>query len=201
MILIQANRTFGEAMKTSLFLSRSLPRLAIVTLIALACSTPAFCGEVHDVARDGDMQTVYRLVKYNTESVPSTKNKINTPLHQAVWTGKKDMVESELAKKPDINAGNQDNWTPLHFAVLFDEKDIVELLLANKADIHARTNTGQTPLHLAAHKGLTDVAELLIANKAEVNAKDKIGYTPLRWATILEHKDVAELLRKHGGHE
>jgi ankyrin repeat protein len=188
-------------MKTSLFLSRSLPRLAVVTLIALIWSTPAFCGEIHEAAFNGDLQTVYRLVKFYSESVPSIENKINTPLHQAVWTGKKDIVESELAKKPDINAGNQDNWTPLHFAVLFDEKDIVELLLANKADVNARTITDLTPLHLAAFKGFKDVAELLLANKAEVNAKDKIGYTPLRWATNWEHKDVAELLRKHGGHE
>jgi hypothetical protein len=42
----------------SRFLHPQITRLAIVTLIALACRTPAFCGEIHDAAKAGDLAKI-----------------------------------------------------------------------------------------------------------------------------------------------
>jgi hypothetical protein len=44
---------------------------AIVTLITLACITPAFCGEIHDAARAGDMAKVKALLKEYPKLVSS----------------------------------------------------------------------------------------------------------------------------------
>jgi ankyrin repeat protein len=62
-------------------------RLAIVMLIALACSTSAFCGEIHEAARAGDLAKVMALLKDDPELVSSEDNGGKTPLHWAVRNG------------------------------------------------------------------------------------------------------------------
>jgi hypothetical protein len=70
-------------MNINSFLSRPfhfpIPRLTIVTLIALACSAPAVCGEIHDVAEKGDLQKVRALLKDNPKLVSSKDNWGATP--------------------------------------------------------------------------------------------------------------------------
>jgi hypothetical protein len=60
-----AYRKFGAAMSPNNFrgclFHSQIPRLAIVTLIALAFSTPAFCCEIHDAIRTGDLVKVKAL--------------------------------------------------------------------------------------------------------------------------------------------
>jgi hypothetical protein len=60
-----------------------IPLIAIVTLIALACSTPAFCGEIHDAAKSGDLAKVKALLKEKPKLVFNKDNKGWTPLHVA----------------------------------------------------------------------------------------------------------------------
>jgi uncharacterized protein len=67
--------------------------LAIVTLIALACSTPAFCGEIHDAAKTGDLARVKALLKENPELVSSRDEDGKTPLHLAIANSHKDITE------------------------------------------------------------------------------------------------------------
>jgi hypothetical protein len=40
-----------------------VPLFAIMLLIALACSIPVFCGEIHDAAQQGDLAKVQALQK------------------------------------------------------------------------------------------------------------------------------------------
>jgi hypothetical protein len=56
----------------------------MVILIALACSTPAFCGEIHDAAKKGDLQKAQALLKDNPNLVSSRDSDGGlTPLHVA----------------------------------------------------------------------------------------------------------------------
>jgi hypothetical protein len=56
-------------------LCRSLiPHCAPVTLVTLAWSSLAFCGEIHDAAQNGDLEKVKVLVKDNPDSLPSHRN-------------------------------------------------------------------------------------------------------------------------------
>jgi ankyrin repeat protein len=71
-----------------------IPRLAIVTLIALACSTPAFCGEIHEAAKAGDLAKVKALLKDNPELVSSKDNLGFAPLHLAAQEGHKEVVDA-----------------------------------------------------------------------------------------------------------
>jgi ankyrin repeat protein len=147
------------------FLSRFchslIPRRAAVTLIALAWSSLAFGGEIHDAARIGDLAKVKVLLKDNPDLVFCKDNEGATPLHEAALHGSKDVTELLLASKAEVNAKDNLGGTPLHWAAFAGHKDVAELLLANKASVNAKSNKGVTPLHLAALNGYNDLAELL----------------------------------------
>ena len=157
-------------------------RCAAVTLLALAWSTVAFCGEIHDAAKAGDLDKVKELLKSSADLVSSKDGYGMTPLHWAA-----------SLRDPRLS-------TPRAY-VVSPTPEVAELLLANKAEINAQDDTGSTPLHVAAAFGRRDVAEVLLAHGALVNIRDKNGRTPLSVAVLLGHKNVAELLRQHGGLE
>jgi tetratricopeptide (TPR) repeat protein len=137
---------------------------------------------------EGAMEYVYELIAKDL-----------TPLELAVLGGRKDVVESLIAKGADINAKNKYGDTPLITAVFNNKTEMAELLIAKGADINAKNPIGLTPLHLAAGGGLKEVAELLIAKGADINAKDQLlGLTPLHLAADGGLKEVAELLIAKG---
>ena len=152
-------------------------RCAAVMLVALSWSSLAFCGEIHDAARDGNLEKVKALIKNNPDLVFSKDDKYNgqTPLHAAASHDHNDVVELLLANKAEVNATNNDGDTPLHAAAFKGHKDVAELLLANKADVNARDNYGWTALHTAVLNRHKDMAELLLASNADVNAQENVG--------------------------
>lgn len=187
-------------------------------LIALAWSSFAFCGEIHDAARDGDLGKIKALLKNNPDLVFRKDDMGMTPLLWAAANDHKEVVEFLLANKAEINAKEnnfigpaalaaalgQPNFksdakenrglTPLGAAAVFGHRDIAELLLANKADVNAKDNEGMTPLHWAVALYHKDVAAVLLSHGADVNARDSEGTAPLHWAAVAGHKDLVELL-------
>jgi hypothetical protein len=136
--------------------------IVLVALLALAWSSLAFCGEIHDAALEGDLAKVKALLNENPDLVLRKDDRYGmTPLHYAAAYGHKDVAELLLANKADVNAKDNQGWTPLHYAALKGYADVAELLLANKAEVNAEANSGWTPLHYAAANGHKDVAELL----------------------------------------
>lgn len=167
----------------------------LAVMMALAWTNRAFCGEIHDAARIGDLKKVRKLLKHNPDLVFSKDSDGETPLQLAAVNNRKDVVELLLANGAAVGAKDNKGWAPLHFAAEFGYREVVELLLSSKADVNAGTNDGITPLHLAARIGRKDIVGLLLANGAAVNAKDiTAGDTPLHWAAIYCNKDAAELL-------
>ena len=171
----------------------------ILAVGILAWSNLAFCGEIHDAAKAGDLAKVKALLKDNPDLVSSkTTDKSSylfggTPLDYAAMGGHKDMVELLLANKADPNPKDYAISTPLLQAAEFGHKDIVELLLAKKADVNAKSASGWTALHCAAYCGHRDVAVLLLTNGADVNSTNSDGLTPLDFA-VQSNTDVMELL-------
>jgi TonB family protein len=138
-----------------------MPPIAIITIFALAWITPSFCGEIHDAARDGDLQRVKSLLIMQLGAVSSKDDNGNTPLHCAAEKGHKDVAELLLSHKAEVNAQNNKGEIPLHLAAEQGNKEVVELLLANKSDVNAKTNKGMMPLDLAVSNNRKDVTELL----------------------------------------
>jgi ankyrin repeat protein len=176
-----------------------IPRLAIVTLIALACCTPAFCGEIHDAAKTGDLAKAEALLKENPNLVRSKGDAGWTPLHlAAMFDHPKELAQLLLTNKADVNAKANDGWTPLHMAASHGNKDVAELLLANMADINAKNKKGYTPLCLAAARGHKDVVELLLAHGAKARDDDKVTllYVAAMQGDLVK---VKELLKSNAG--
>jgi len=203
----QSLRNIGGTLKINFIFSRtchfSIPRRALMmsALITLAWSSLAFCGEVHDAARGGDLGKVKALLETSPDLIFSKDDNGLMPLHYAAQYGHKAMAELLLSNKADVNAKDNYGQTPLHYAAQYGHKAMAELLLNNKAEVNAKTKSRVTPLHMAAQQGYQKIAELLLANKAEVNAKTNFGWTPLYVAAQNGHKDVATLLSQHGGRE
>ena len=159
-------QTTGRTMNTHSFFSRlghsPITRRAAVMLVALAWSSLAFCGEIHDAAKAGDVEKVKALLKSNPDLVFSKDDKNGaTPLHLAVDNGRKDVAELLLANKADVNAKEDGGGTPLHGAAIEGSKDVAALLLANKAEVNAKNEDGKTPFHVAAFYGYDDMLALL----------------------------------------
>jgi cytohesin len=173
-----------------------IPRLAAGTLIALAWSSLAFCGEIHVAAMNSDLEKVKTLLKNNPDLVFSKGDIGETPLHDVVLPGRghMDVAKLLLDSKADVNAKDNRGQTPLAQVAHWGHEDMAELLLASKADVNAKDNDGNTPLHEAAKSGNKDVAVLLLANKADINARDNHGATPLHLAVFHRKTDVAKLL-------
>jgi ankyrin repeat protein len=96
--------------------------LLIITLIALAWSIPAFCGEINGAAKAGDLAKVKALLKDNSKLALSRDYFGASPLHLAARWGNTDIAKLLLANYAEVN-GN---------------KSLVELLLANGADVNVR---------------------------------------------------------------
>ena len=93
----------------SRFCRPSVLRFAVVTLVALlalAWGSPAFCGEIHDAAEQGDVGKVEALLKGNPDLVLSKDDSGDTPLHWAALNGHKEVAELLLARKADVDAKN-----------------------------------------------------------------------------------------------
>ena len=134
-------------------------RRAAVVLVVLAWSSFACCGEIHDAAKNGDLDKVKALLKANPDLVFSKTDNGGTPLHWAVQNGHKDVVELLLANKADVDAKDNNGVSPLHVAADTGYTDVAQLLLADNAAVNAKSNDGSTPLHEAAMMGHKDVVE------------------------------------------
>ena len=135
---------------------------ASLITVALAWSSPAFCGPIHEAARDGDLQKVEALLK-DQPSLISSKDEQNgqTPLHIAAFNDRIDVAKLLLADNADVNAKAKNGSTPLHLAAAKGFREMVELLLSNKADVNALDNDSWSPMHSAIFWEHKDVADLL----------------------------------------
>jgi uncharacterized protein len=171
-----------------------------MSLITLAGSTPAFCGETHPIhaaANDGDWQKVNSMLKDNPDLVSNRTNIGSTPLHMA---RNQYVAELLVAKGADINAKDNYNKTPLHSAAGYGRKSVLEFLLSKGADINAKCNGDTTPLHLAVSSIFSnkDTVELLLAKGADVNASTIDGDTPLhKAARVLDYYGDYSILQRN----
>ncbi len=116
----------------------SILRRAAVILVTLAWSSLAFCGEIHDAAKVGDLEKVKALIKDDPDLVNSKDNEDATPLLWAAQIGSTNVVDLLLNHGADVNAKGKNGATSLELAAGKGSKDVVELLLTHRADVNAK---------------------------------------------------------------
>lgn len=144
-----------------------------------------------------------------------------TPLHLALTSEYRQVVEAAMSEYPDVTAP-QTEWDRYRAQAGEVRRtlavQIVRILCSHGADVNARDKEGITPLHWAAYHGARDVIELLMAQGADVNAPSRFdpnghsviwenrelryrlgnGAVPLHAAVIRGHREAVEVLLAHG---
>jgi ankyrin repeat protein len=146
-------------------------RLVAVTLLAVAWSGPAFCGELHDAAKKGDLEKVKALIAAGA-NVNAPDDDGNTPLNCAV-----------------------NNWGGTAADIETQERAILALIDAG-ANPNAPGKYGKPANFTAARLGRLSVVKKLVEHGSDLTFKEKEkGYTPLDQAGSSE---VWQYLRSKG---
>ncbi|XP_076305815.1 uncharacterized protein LOC143222756 [Tachypleus tridentatus] len=122
--------------------------------------TAAHCG-----ASKGQLETL-KILRSNGGNLWLTNVRGDLPLHEAIQSGRKDLVLWLLSLNPDaVNAQNLNGRTALHIAALTDNVEMCKILLDSRANINAvlRTSKGQlmTPLDATIRRGNKSCAKYL----------------------------------------
>ena len=155
-------------------------------------------GKGKEDLTEADNKRIAELMnmKHPSEINLNAKDKYGaTPMHQAAWEGRTDIVEALIKAGADKDA--KDNIlgnTPLHRAALWGETKTVQALIAAGADKEAKNEYGNTPMHRAAENGQTEIVRALIKAGADKEAKDNDGETPLHWAARYGETDIVQAL-------
>ncbi len=89
-----------------------------------------------------------------------------TPLHNASYSGKLDIVEYLIGKGADIDYQKYDGWSALHLAASCSGRlDVVKYLVENGADIYSKNKNNKTPLDVANTTKIEDFLREIMNNK------------------------------------
>ncbi len=140
---------------------------------------PAFADEIHDAAKEGNLEKVRALVSEDSTLVNAKTERGTTPLHYACTSKNIEIVKFLITKGADINAMNDSLYSPLHYAAAYNQPEVVKFLLMNEAELEARTREGETPLHMTCYDGALEAAKILIEYGADLHVRNDYGRTAL----------------------
>ena len=109
---------------------------------------------------DAASQMVDLLIRHGANVNARCRSR-RTPLVDAVYMRRTDLVQQLLRAGADVNVADCHGFTALHCAAAIDEAGAVATLLLAGADPRARDDAGATPLEVARERGATSVVALL----------------------------------------
>jgi ankyrin repeat protein len=173
-------------------------KLAAISLIsALALGSALRADEIHEAARQGNLEKVRALVDKDPTLIAAKDKGGETPLHWAAFSGNIDLVRFLLEKGAEVDARNGRGLTPLAFAALQGRTPAAGLLIERGADANVRNALNITSLIIAAEQGAVELVEKLISAGADVRIESHIG-TALHRAAFKGHTKVIRVLLKAG---
>ena len=127
------------------------------------------------------------------------RNKNQTALHLASYSGYLDIVIALLDIGANPNAQQQDGQSPLHLAALRGHESVAKELIDAGAQVYLENSFGEVPLDLASRNGHLAVVKTLLVEEGH----DESSISARRGGYILEaliraveyrHEDVAKAL-------
>jgi len=168
---------------------------------------------IHIAARDGNIEAVKQHLAAGTDVNAKGLGGI-TPLSDAAYYGRKEIMELLIASGADANAKDYGGETPLDWAIRGKHTETADFLLKHGGKTGAelkgdepvsKAATPETPtakvpdtIYRAAQAGNIEAVKQHLAAGADVNVKDKVGGTPLHRAAYKGHKEIVELLIDNG---
>ncbi|CAM6053780.1 unnamed protein product [Sphagnum tenellum] len=136
------------------------------------------------LAIDQDHDEIAQMLILNGSKLNITSPQGSSPLHEAVWREKTEIVRLilKVSEGAGVNYKNQAGITPLHIAAERGFTPIVRLLVEAGADVNAISELGNTPLHGACIEGRAPVVKYLIDSGANARIKNRENRTPRDYA-------------------
>lgn len=181
---------------------------------------------LHAAIAAGDEEAVRGLVDVRPELAGERNGAGLSPVLQALYNGKRDLVDVLLDANPPLDvfdaaavgrvrgletllagdaelarAWSPDGFTALHYAAFFGEAQSARLLLESGAEVGVvarNENIHVTPLHSAAAGGHAEIVRLLLEHGADPNAAQDGGATPLHSAAQNDDRESVEALLAAG---
>ncbi|MBI5133291.1 MAG: ankyrin repeat domain-containing protein [Thaumarchaeota archaeon] len=140
--------------------------------------------DLHYSCRAGDLQKVKELLEQGATLDTGKYNFADTPLHDAVFSGNKELVLFLLSQGMSIDANGHNGRRPLHIAVIENNLEMVKLLLSKDALPTVRDGSGREPIDLTNNEQIRDLLQ---------KAKDE-----LKARFSARNREIAALNKKRG---
>jgi len=140
-------------------LNRKLPCLLAGLLLAVVSAGAA---DIFKAVYDGDMKAVEAILKDNPALIEARALDGRRPLHFAVSSGSKEMVEMLIARGAAVDATDIFGITPLHIAAATGRTEIASVLLSRGASVNVKHRFGKTPLASALATNARRLIALLV---------------------------------------
>ncbi len=122
----------------------------------------------------------------------------DSPLADALESGRRAQALELLAQGADVNAAQADGTTPLHWAAYQLDVELVQQLLQRGAEATTANRYGASPLGEAVKAANVEIVELLLHAGADAEAANGDGETALMLAARTGSAKVAKLLLDAG---
>ena len=189
-------------------------RLALVVIFGLfataaAAQTPPSDNELrayrglHAAAAAGDMAEIEKLASAGGKLEDKDANS-RTPLHVAVFMGKRDAARALLRLGANPNALDGQRYDIITIASVANDVPMLKLVIEGGASAKNITSPYDgTALIAAAHLGHAEVTRTLIAAGAPLDHVNNLGWTALIESIVLgdggkNHTDTLDALVKAG---
>ena len=152
-----------------------------MTLWRPSAAAQADIDALGQAAASGDLKKVQDLIQSGVDINGRDSTNKQTPLMQALASGKKDVAKFLLDHNADPTIVDINKQAPLHLAASAGDSDMIQTLRQHGAHPNMKDDFGHTPLMLAAEKGDAKAIDALTSGRggADVNLKDVVGNTAL----------------------
>ncbi|XP_067653123.1 fibronectin type 3 and ankyrin repeat domains protein 1-like [Haliotis asinina] len=165
--------------------SKTVPPTPVTTQDSDHHATPSAATglDLYDASRDGDLETVKRILAEGDVDINYTGDWSRTPVMAAAVNGHSDVVEFLMGRGADVSLVDGYGRNVLHLACRGGDLETVKLILSlDLVDINSRGRNSRTPVLEAAWTGHRDVVEFLVGRGADVPLVDKWGDNVLHLA-------------------